>query len=97
MTAPLPQVELTVVDTNTAEWELFPVPYIAANLEHIPLVNDADTGMMIVKMTYRAGFTNPWHSHPCAHGFYVLEGTLNTHKGQYGAGNFVWFTEGGVM
>jgi quercetin dioxygenase-like cupin family protein len=44
-----------------------------------------------------AGFTNPWHSHPCAHGIYVLEGTLNTHQGQYLAGSFVWFPEGGIM
>jgi len=46
---------------------------------------------------YRAGFTNPWHSHPCAHGVYVLEGTLSTHQGQYPAGSFVWFPEGGIM
>jgi hypothetical protein len=37
------------------------------------------------------------HSHPCAHGVYVLEGTLNTHQGDYPAGSFVWFPEGGVM
>ena len=36
-------VELTVVDTNTAEVQLFPVEYIKANLEHVPLVNDSDT------------------------------------------------------
>ena len=90
-------VELTVVDTNTAAWELFPVAYIGANLEHVPLMSDPDTGMMILKMVYRAGFTNPWHSHPCAHGVYVLEGTLNTHQGRYPAGSFVWFPEGGIM
>jgi quercetin dioxygenase-like cupin family protein len=97
MSAPMKPVELTVVDTNTAEWQGFPVEYINATLEHIPLVNDADTGMMVLKMVYRAGFTNPWHSHPCAHGVYVLEGTLNTHRGQFGAGSFVWFPEGGIM
>jgi len=32
-------VELTVVDTNTPEWQGFPVEYINANLEHVPLVN----------------------------------------------------------
>lgn len=90
-------VQLTVVDTNTVPWEIFPVEYIKAELEHVPLVDDPDTGMMILKMVYRAGFTNPWHSHPCAHGVYVLEGTLHTHQGQYPAGSFVWFPEGGVM
>ena len=97
MSAPMKPVELTVVDTNTAEWQLFPVEYIKADLEHVPLMDDPDTGMMILKMVYRAGFTNPWHSHPCAHGVYVLEGTLNTHQGRYPAGSFVWFPEGGVM
>ena len=95
MTEAMKPVELTVVDTNTAAWELFPVAYIGANLEHVPLMSDPDTGMMILKMVYRAGFTNPWHSHPCAHGVYVLEGTLDTHQGRYPAGSFVWFPEGG--
>lgn len=90
-------VELTVVDTNTAEWDTFPVPPINANLPFIPLIDDPDTGMQIFKMVYAAGFTNPWHTHPCAHGVYVLEGTLTTHQGDYPAGSFVWFPEGGTM
>ena len=45
---------------------------------------------------YRAGFTNPWHCHPCAHGIYVLDGTLRTHQGLHPAGSFVWFPEGGT-
>jgi quercetin dioxygenase-like cupin family protein len=60
-------------------------------------MSDPETGMMILEMVYRAGFTNPWHSHPCAHGAYVLDGTLSTHQGRYPAGSFVWFPEGGVM
>jgi anti-sigma factor ChrR (cupin superfamily) len=90
-------VDISVVDTNTANWEGFPVDYIGASLEHIPLLDDPDTGMMVVKMVYRAGFTNPWHSHKCGHGFYVLEGTLQTHQGSYPPGSFVWFPEGGTM
>ena len=97
MTGAMKPVELTVVDTNAATWELFPVAYIGANLEHVPLMSDPETGMMILKMVYRAGFTNPWHSHPCAHGVYVLDGTLSTHQGRYPAGSFVWFPEGGIM
>ena len=97
MTEATKPVELTVVDTNTATWELFPVAYIGANLEHVPLMSAPETGMMILKMVYRAGFTNPWHSHPCAHGVYVLDGTLSTHQGRYPAGSFVWFPEGGIM
>jgi hypothetical protein len=36
-------VELTVVDPNTAPWELFPIEHIAANLEHVPLMSDPET------------------------------------------------------
>lgn len=90
-------VELTVVDTNSAEWQLFSVEQINAEIPFIPLMDDPDTGMQIFKMTYDAGFTNPWHTHPCAHGVYVLEGTLTTHRGDYPAGSFVWFPEGGTM
>jgi quercetin dioxygenase-like cupin family protein len=45
-------------------------------------VDDPATGMSVLKTVYRAGFTNPWHSHPFAHGVYVLEGTLSTHQGR---------------
>ena len=47
--------DITVVDTNKAEWEIFPVPFINAKLEHNMLLNDAETGVMILKMVYRAG------------------------------------------
>jgi quercetin dioxygenase-like cupin family protein len=43
------------------------------------------------------GVINVSHTHPCAHGMYVLEGTLVTHAGRYGPGCFVWFPEGTVM
>ena len=44
MTEPAKPVQLTVIDTNTTSWEYFPIEYIKANLEHVPLVNDPDTG-----------------------------------------------------
>jgi quercetin dioxygenase-like cupin family protein len=97
VTTPSRPVDLTVVDTTSADWQGFPVEYIGATLEHVPLVEDPETGMTVLKMVYRAGFTNPWHSHSCAHGVYVLDGVLNTHQGDYLAGSFVWFPEGGVM
>src|SRR5262249_21247337 len=46
---------------------------------------------------YPAGLVNPAHTHPCGHGLYVLEGQLDTHKGTFGPGTFVWFPEGEVM
>ncbi|MGY1644239.1 cupin domain-containing protein [Geodermatophilus sp. SYSU D00703] len=89
MTLELQPVDLTVVDTTTAEWVGFPIPELGVDLELIPLVDDPDTGMQVVKVVYRAGSTNVWHTHPCAHGMYVLEGTLETHQGSYGPGSFV--------
>jgi quercetin dioxygenase-like cupin family protein len=97
MTEDLQPVELTVVDTNAAEWVGFPIPELGVELELLPLIADPDTGMQVFKTVYRAGFTNVWHTHPCAHGFYVLGGTLRTHRGEFGPGNFVWFPEGGIM
>lgn len=44
-----------------------------------PLLQDPDTGMMIRMVRYPAGFLNKWHFHPCAHGLFVLEGTLFIH------------------
>jgi quercetin dioxygenase-like cupin family protein len=90
-------VELTVVDTNTQEWIGFPIPQLGVELQAMPLIDDPDTGMQVFKLVYRSGWINPWHYHPCAHGIYVLEGSLVTHEGTYGPGSFVWFPEGGVM
>jgi quercetin dioxygenase-like cupin family protein len=53
--------------------------------------------MEVRLVRYPAGFVNPLHTHHCAHGMYVLEGTLVTHEGHYGPGHFVWFPEGNVM
>ncbi|SFK72767.1 cupin domain-containing protein [Geodermatophilus ruber] len=97
MSETLQPVELTVIDTNRQEWIGFPIPEQGVELPAIPLVDDADTGMQVMKIVYRAGWTNPWHTHPCAHGIYVLEGRLTTHRGTYGPGTFDWFPEGGVM
>lgn len=97
MTVTRDLVEVASVDTNTAEWQKLPCPEIDTELDFIPLVIDPDTGMEVSKVVYKAGFTNPEHYHHCAHGMYVLEGTLFTHQGEYPAGSFVWFPEGGSM
>src|SRR5258708_32420585 len=52
--------------------------------------------MMINYCNYPPGFITPWHYHDCAHGIYVLDGTLYTNEGSYGPGAFVWFPEGRV-
>jgi quercetin dioxygenase-like cupin family protein len=61
------------------------------------LYTDPDTGMEVRMVRYPKGFINPLHTHNCAHGMYVLEGTLQTHEGSYGPGHFVWFPEGNRM
>ena len=61
------------------------------------LVTDPDTGMEVRVVKYPAGVINKLHTHPCAHGMYVIEGTLVTNHGSFGPGNFVWFAEGEVM
>ncbi len=61
------------------------------------MISDPDTGMEVRLVRYPAGVVNPRHTHPCAHGMYVLEGSLQTHEGTYGPGWFVWFPEGSVM
>jgi quercetin dioxygenase-like cupin family protein len=97
MATDMKPVELTAVDTNSQEWVAFPIPEQGVELPAMPLIDDPDTGMQVMKIIYRAGWTNPWHFHSCAHGIYVLEGSLVTHQGTYGPGSFVWFPEGGIM
>ncbi len=88
---------MIAMDTTTMPWE---VRYQAAlgksNFRKL-LLQDPDTGMEIRLLRYPAGFTATWHTHPCAHGMYVLEGTLVTHQGTFGPGGFVWFPEGMLM
>ena len=52
---------------------------------------------MASTLTRHSSTDDPWRTHPCAHGIYVLEGTLTTHQSEYGPGSFVWFPEGGKM
>ena len=45
------------------------------------LIQDPDTNIMIRINRYQAGFFTPWHTHHCAHGMYVMEGSLKTEDG----------------
>ena len=94
---PTNQVNIDVKDTNAMEWSMLDVPQINAKIPLKDLLADKDTGMQIFLIKYKAGFINTWHTHPNAHGMYILEGTLVTHKGSYGPGSFVWYPEGGWM
>ena len=87
----------TVIDANSLPWEERFNEKIGRSLYRKNLFTDPETGMEIRLVRYPAGIINPRHTHPCAHGMYVLEGTLVTHEGSFGPGNFVWFPEGMKM
>jgi hypothetical protein len=84
----MPDVKLTAIDGNALPWEERPNEKIVRSLCRKNLIADPDTGM---EVRYPAGTVNPPHTQPCAHGMYVLGGTLVTHDGRYGPGHFVWF------
>ena len=89
--------KIIAVDANARPWEeRFNEP-TGKTMYRKELYIDPETGMEVRMVKYPAGFVNPLHIHHCAHGMYVLEGTLVTNDGQYGAGSFVWFPEGNVM
>jgi quercetin dioxygenase-like cupin family protein len=88
---------MTAIDTNALPWEERFNEKLGRALYRKNLIEDPDTGMEVRLVRYPAGVVNPLHTHPCAHGMYVLEGTLVTHEGSYGPGTFVWFPEGPAM
>ena len=88
---------LQVFDANAMAWEERFIPQLGKALFAKAFLEDPETGVTVRMVKYPAGFMNSWHSHPCAHGIYVLEGTLVTHQGSFGPGHFVWFPEGGIM
>jgi len=85
------------IDANALPWEERFNEKIGKALYRKNLIEDPDTGMEIRLVKYPAGIINPLHTHPCAHGMYVLEGTLVANGRSYGPGNFVWFPEGAPM
>lgn len=87
----------TSVNTNKIPWMHMPMPELDHQLPIKILAADPETGMSVMKIKYEAGFTNTWHTHNCAHGMYVLDGILETSKGSFGPGEFVWFPEGERM
>ena len=88
---------MIAIDTNKVPWEERFQKFLNKSNFRKLLLEDPDTGMEITLTRYPAGFTTKWHTHHCAHGMYVLEGTLATHAGNYGPGSFVWFPEGMLM
>src|SRR3954451_15742964 len=69
-------VTLTSVDSSRAPWEMLHIAQTGADIPHKPLFHDDETGTTVLLIRYAAGFTNTWHTHPCAHGMLVLDGVL---------------------
>ncbi len=89
--------ELIAIDTAALPWEERFNEHLGRAIRRKNLIQDPDTGMEVRLVRYPAGVMNTRHTHPCAHGMYVLDGTLATHAGRFGPGSFLWFPEGMVM
>jgi quercetin dioxygenase-like cupin family protein len=86
--------KMVAIDTRVLPWEERFNEKLGRALYRKNLVIDPDSGMEVRLVRYPAGVVNVRHTHPCAHGMYVLEGTLVTHAGRHGPGTFVWCPEG---
>ena len=85
------------LETQTMPWEERFNERLQRAILRKSLFHDPRTGFEIRLVRYPAGLVNPWHTHPCGHGIYVLEGKLVTHHGAFGPGSFTWFPEGEPM
>jgi quercetin dioxygenase-like cupin family protein len=86
--------QVIAINSNAMPWEERFNEKLGRALYRKNLVTDPETGMEIRLVKYPRGVINVRHTHPCAHGMYVLEGTLAANGGRYGPGSFVWFPEG---
>ena len=86
-----------VIDTNSMPWEERFNEHIGRALYRKNLVEDPETGMEVRLVRYPAGVINPRHTHPCAHGMFVLEGTLVMIDATLRLPPDVWFPEGTTM
>ncbi len=88
--------DVIAVDGMALPWEERPNPSGKVNYAK-KLFIDPQSGMEVRLIRYPAGVVVTWHTHPCGHGIYVLEGRLRTHDGVHGPGSFVWFPAGALM
>lgn len=89
-------LEKKVMDVNRMPWFYRPTTTTGKLFGKKALLLDDETGMQINYMNYPAGFTTINHRHTAGHGFFVLEGQLQTGDELYGPGTFVWYPEGYV-
>ena len=90
------QKKAFALDTNQMEWEKKWSDFNKKDFFNKYLVSDEDADIKVKLMIYPKGFNTRWHTHPCAHGIYVLRGKLKTDQGVYGPGAFIWFPKGAL-
>ena len=61
------------------------------------MVTEPKTGMLVNVSFYPRGYRMGWHRHSCAHGMYIIEGSMETSLGIVRKGEFVWFPAGVAM
>src|SRR5512140_109978 len=66
--------KLVSIDAAALPWEERYNEFLGKTLYRKNLITDPETGMEIRIVKYPAGVVNKLHTHPCAHGMYVLEG-----------------------
>ena len=88
MTSQPEQYDVDVFDSNSMDWLELPIEQIGRSLSLKPFTFDPDTGMSCMLLRYDAGFINPWHTHDCAHGMFVLSRDLAHQQGGFRGGEF---------
>lgn len=89
--------QINAIDVSSLPWEERWNEHLGKMLYRKNLIEDSETGAEIRIVRYPAGVINTRHVHTCAHGMYVVEGTLMTNIGVFGPGHFVWFPAGMEM
>ena len=80
----------------TAEAKIFhinEIPWVDLGGGHLDkaMVAEPKTGMIVNVSHYPKGHSMGKHKHHCAHGMYIIEGSMQTNLGIVNKGEFVWF------
>ncbi|HEY2009852.1 MAG TPA: hypothetical protein VGH23_12735 [Rhizomicrobium sp.] len=68
MEHPITGPNLQIFNSRAMPWEECFIPELGKSLFAKRFLEDPETGVTVRLVKYPAGFTNTWHTHPCAHG-----------------------------
>ncbi len=79
--------------TEAKIFHISEIPWIELGGGHLDkaMVTEPKTGMIVNVSYYPRGYKMGWHKHHCAHGMYIIEGSMQTNLGIVKKGEFVWF------